>query len=284
MAELFGVHLVTATIARISQDCAELSQGFAADTIRDRVAAAPVKHVDETGFRIGGKTQRLHDASAIWLTFHRVSPKRASLLAHATGIAVHDHWKPLRRSERCAACAVQCHHLRELKALVKIEREDWARKMQRLRRRACHATNLAREQGVAVRPGLIMLIERCYDAILADGLAFHQAQPALIRAGAQSSRQAAAADRSAVAPECPQTGCNALSHRSARALHQQPRGTRRSGDESAAEDLRGFRSDDGARDFAVVRSVLPAARKQGWDILHTLTSDPLRLIAQLKLG
>jgi transposase len=40
MADLFGVHLVTATIARISQDCAERFGGFA-DTIRDRVAAAP---------------------------------------------------------------------------------------------------------------------------------------------------------------------------------------------------------------------------------------------------
>jgi transposase len=40
------------------------------------------------------------------------------------------------------------HHLRELKALLEIEKEDWARKMQRLLRRACHAINLAREQGV----------------------------------------------------------------------------------------------------------------------------------------
>jgi transposase len=34
------------------------------------------------------------------------------------------------------------HHLRELKALVEIEKEDWARKMQRLLRRGCHLANL----------------------------------------------------------------------------------------------------------------------------------------------
>jgi transposase len=50
MADLFGVHLVTATIARISHDCAERFQGFA-DAVRDRVAVAPVKHMDETGWR-----------------------------------------------------------------------------------------------------------------------------------------------------------------------------------------------------------------------------------------
>ena len=71
------------------------------------------------------------------------------------------------------------HHLRELKALVEIEKEDWAHKMQRLLRRACHATNLAREQGVPLKPGLIALFDRGYDAILAEGMAFHEAQPRL---------------------------------------------------------------------------------------------------------
>src|SRR6202521_70255 len=93
MADLFGVHLVTATIGRISQDCAERFQRFA-DAVRDHVAAAPVKHMDETGFRIGGKTQWLHIASTIWLTFYRVSARRGSLPADLTGTVVHDHWKP----------------------------------------------------------------------------------------------------------------------------------------------------------------------------------------------
>ena len=177
MADLFGVQLVTATIARISQDCAERFQGFA-DAVRDQVAAAPVKHMDETGFRIGGKTQWLHIASTIWLTFYRISAKRGSLLANVTGIVVHDHWKPYYTMNGVLHALCNAHHLRELKALVEIEKEDWARKMQRLLRRACHAANLARERGVPLKPGLIALIERCYDAILADGLAFHEAQPA----------------------------------------------------------------------------------------------------------
>ena len=73
------------------------------------------------------------------------------------------------------------HHLRELKALVEIEKEDWARKMQRLLRRACHAANLAREQGAPLKPSLIALTERRYDAVLAEGMAFHEAQTPLAR-------------------------------------------------------------------------------------------------------
>ena len=95
MADLFGVGLAGATIARISRDCAQRLRGFA-DTVRDRVAAAPARHLDETGFRIGGKTQWLHVACTFLMTFYRVSSKRGSLLANVAGIAVHDHWKPLR--------------------------------------------------------------------------------------------------------------------------------------------------------------------------------------------
>ena len=77
MADLFGVRLATATIARISHDCAERFQGFA-NVVRDQVAVAPVKHMDETGFRIGGKTQWLHIASTMLLTFYRVSKPGAA--------------------------------------------------------------------------------------------------------------------------------------------------------------------------------------------------------------
>src|SRR5271169_1325909 len=183
MADLFGVKLVTATIARISQDCAEGFQRFA-DALRDQVAAAPVKHMDETGFRIGGKTQWLHIASTVWLTFYRTAAKRGSLLANVTGIVVHDHWKPYYTMTGVLHALCNAHHLRELKALVEIEKEDWAGKMQRLLRRACHATNLARGRGVPLKSGLIALFERCYDAILTEGMAFHEAQPTLISAEA----------------------------------------------------------------------------------------------------
>ena len=107
MADLFGVELATATIARIGRDCAGRFQGLA-DAVRDHIAAAPVKHMGETGFRISGKTQWLHIASTAWLTFYRISPKRGSLLANVTGVVVHDHWKPYYNSDQRAARAVQC--------------------------------------------------------------------------------------------------------------------------------------------------------------------------------
>ena len=46
----------------------------------------------------------------------------------------------------------------------------------------------------------------------------------------------------------------------------------------------GFRCMEGAMDFAVIRSLLSTARKQGWDILQTLNADPAGLIANLRGG
>jgi transposase len=70
-------------------------------------------------------------------------------------------------------------HLRELKALVEIDKERWAQRMQRLLRRACHAVNLARVRGEPLKPRLIERFQRRYDAIAAAGLAFHEALPPL---------------------------------------------------------------------------------------------------------
>ena len=283
MADLFGVKLVTATIARISQDCAQRFQGFA-DALRDHVAAAPIKHMDETGFRIGGKTQWLHIASTVWLTFYRTAAKRGSLLANVTGIVVHDHWKPYYTMTGVLHALCNAHHLRELKALVEIEKEDWARKMQRLLRRACHLTNLAREQGVPLKPGLIALIERCYDTALAEGMAFHEGQPALAKTRRRGrpprrvghnlllrlSTRKQDVLRFLTDPSVPFT--NNLAEQDGRMmkLRQKISG--------------GFRSEDGAKDFAVIRSVLSTARKQNWNMLRTLTAESAHLMAAIRVA
>jgi transposase len=260
--------------------------------VRDHVAAAPVKHMDETGFRIGGKTQWLHIASTIWLTFYRVSPKRGSLLENVLGIVVHDHWKPYYTLKGVLHALCNAHHLRELQALVEIEKEDWARKMQRLLRRACHASNLAREQGVTLSPRFIALIERCYDAVLTEGFAFHEAQPALISTARKRRGRVPRRTghnlllrlrirkldvlRFLSDPTVPFT--NNLAERDGRMLEP------RSGSRLRQKISGGFRSIDGAEDFAVIRSLLSTARKQGWDILQALASRPDRLIAELQIA
>ncbi len=287
MSDLFGVHLVTATIAAMSRNCAERFQDFAA-FLRQQVAAAPVKHLDETGFRIGGKTLWLHIASTLRLTFYRISHKRSSLPENVTGIVVHDHWRPYFKLPGVLHALCNAHHLRELQALIEIDHEDWARKMRNLLRRACHAANLARQQNKPLPSPLIALIERSYDAILAQGLAFHNAQPALPRnigKGAGQGRTPRRIGHNLLLrlsnhkpdvlrflhnPEVPFTNNQAEQDARMMKLKQKISG--------------GFRSENGAKDFNVVRSLLSTARKQGWNMLNTLTANPHNLAETLQFN
>ncbi len=44
----------------------------------------------------------------------------------------------------------------------------------------------------------------------------------------------------------------------------------------------GFRSAQGAENFAILRSIIITARKQGWNIIEALTNPSDRLIATVK--
>ena len=177
--------------------------------------------------------------------------------------------------------------MRELQALVEIEHEDWARRMQVLLRRACHAANWARDEKAALSPRLIDLITRRYDAIVADGTAFHEAQPALAiklnhdgrpRGGRPPRRIGhnlllRLGDRKhdvlrfLTNPAVPFT--NNQAERDARMMKLRQKISA------------GFRSDQGASDFAVIRTMIGTAKKKGWDMIQSLIRDPQDLVAEL---
>ena len=287
LSDLFGLKIVPATIARMSAACAQRFLGFV-DAVRERVATARVKHMDETGFRIGGRTQWLHICSTALLTFYRIASKRGSLLSGVTGIVVHDHWKPYYTLKGVLHALCNAHHLRELKALVEIEKEEWAQKMQKLLRRACHAINLARERSERLKPPLIALFQRSYDRILKEGIAFHEAQPPLVRAPAHGERKHRGRQRRRV-------GHNLLLRLSTRkedVLRFLTDADVPFTNNQAERDGRmmkvkqkisgGFRSEEGANIFVTIRSVISTAKKQDWNVLETLSADPTALIQSLR--
>ena len=134
------------------------------------------------------------------------------------------------------------------------------------------------------------LCKRCYDTILAEGLAFRQAQPALTKAASRGRQPRRVGHnlllrlstrkpdmlRFLTDPSVPFT--NNLAEQDGRMLEP------RSGSRLRQKISGGFRSDNGARDFAVIRSVLSPARKQGWNMLRTLTAAPARLMADLPVA
>src|ERR1019366_5073585 len=180
------------------------------------------------------------------------------------------------------------HHLRKLKALIDIEKEDWARKMQRLLRRAAQVTNRARDRGVALKPRLVERFECCYDAILAEGLAFHETQPPLAPATTTAGRK----HRGRIPRR---TGHNLLLRLSTRKqdtlrfLHDPAVPFTNNQAERDGRMMKvkqkisgGFRCHASAADFAVIRSFISTAKKQGWDIIQALTHDPKCRLASLR--
>jgi len=281
MADLFGVKLAAATIARMSVVCANHFRGFV-DVVCQFIKAAAVKCLDETGFRIGGKTKWLHIAATKWLTFYRVDPKRGSLLDGLLGIVVHDHWKPYYKLKGVIHALCNAHHLRELRALFETGDEPWALRMFHLLRRASHAVNLACQRGEPLRQSLIDRFTRRYNEIVAEGIAFHEAQIPLPTSGSRGRAprrpghnlllrlQEHQGDvlRFLNDPRVPFT--NNLAEQAARMmkLKQKISG--------------GFRSEQGALDFATIRSLISTAKKQGWNVIDTLTQSSETLLNKLR--
>jgi transposase len=179
--------------------------------------------------------------------------------------------------------------LRELKALMEIEKEAWAFEMYHFLRRACHAVNAAKEQGLTLTPELIAWLQKRYDRIVAKGLAFHESQPRPVQRTQSNGKKARGRRRR-------RTGHNLLLRLQGRrddVLRFLTDFTVPFTNNLAEQALRMmkvrlkisgcFRSADGAKDFVTLRTILATARKQGWNLLETLQESPDALIRKLRV-
>jgi transposase len=266
-SDLYGVQLATATLTGYNQLAFDALASFEEAVLSD-VKSAAVKNLDETGFRVAGKTQWLHVASTKTATYYHVSPKRKSLLDGLLGTVVHDHWKSYYNLEGVEHGLCNQHHLRELKSLIEHEKELWATGMSRLLRvalrcRHFHGTNI-------IPAARVSRITRIYNKLIKQGLAFHEAQPPLPCKGKQGRQPR-------------RTGHNLL----LRLLHYKQDVLRFLHDPAvpftnndAERDLRmmkckqkisgGFRSDNGAAMFARIRGFISTVRKQGFNVLSAI--------------
>ena len=286
MNDLFGAKgLCSASVVAWGTAKAEALTPFV-EQIGKLLGAAPVRHLDETGFRIGGKTQWLHVLSSPLLTQYRSCEKRGSLPRKLQGgVIVHDHFKPYYTLAGVSHALCNAHHLRELKALIEIEKEPWALKMFRLLLLANKAVRRTKEAGANVLPERIKRrILALYDAIVMRGWIFHEQLPPLAK-----PREDRRGGRQAHRP-----GFNLL-RRLRDFKHDVLRFIENFAvpftNNQAEQDVRmmkvkmkisgGFRTKAGADTFAALRSTISTARKQGWNILSSLLSPSESLISAL---
>ena len=287
---LFGARVSPATLGSMSRRAAARLRAAAGHVETLAAAWARVKHLDETGLRIGGRTRWLHVMCTspdrvrgrLLLAAYRVSERRGAVPEGVSGVTVHDHWQcywPMAGVEH-ALC--NAHHLRELQALVEFDKEDWARRLQRHLLRARRVARLARERDMAVPGRLLARLARGYDRLLVEALAFHESQPPLSSPGRRGTPR------------------RRKGHNLALRLHERRDETLRFltdpgvpfTNNEAERDLRmmklrqkisgGFRSRRDADDFAILRTVIATAQKQGRNVLKTLTGSPDSFIGEIR--
>lgn len=268
-SDLYNIQLATATLTGYNRIAFDALAPYE-EAILSQVKIAAVKNLDETGFRVAGKTQWLHVASTKTATYYHVSPKRKSLLDGLSGTVVHDHWKSYYNLHGVEHGLCNQHHLRELKSIMEHEKEPWATAMTRLLRVALRCRHFYGPN--AIPAGRIKRLTSIYDKIIKHGLIFHEAQtplPCKGKRGRQPRR----------------IGHNLI----LRLLHYKPDVLRFLHDSAvpftnndAERDLRmmkckqkisgGFRSAQGAEQFARIRGFISTVRKQGLNVLNSIQS------------
>jgi transposase len=284
MSDMFGAPLVcpASVVAWVAKKAEELTPVY--ERIGERVAAEKVRCLDETGYRIGGKLHWLHTTSSVCFTFYRAGEKRGDIPRNLKGgVIVHDHFKPYNGLLDVYHAFCNAHILRELEALIEFEKEPWAELMRAVLREANVAVRAAREAGKkALPPEQVEAFVERYWAAVRMGLRHHRGLPALETKSKTRGRRKQRPGHNLL---------DRLKKFKAETLRFLTDFDVPFTNNLAEQDLRMmkvkmkisgcFRTLEGARIFALLRSVVSTARKQRYNILQVLTATPERLMQSL---
>ena len=274
IGDLFGLPISEATVVTACADAKECLQPTV-DAIAASFRAVPVAHADETGLKISGSLYWMHflvTTLVTWMGFHKKRGAEAmialNIIPTFRGTLVHDGWDSYRNKDfLCMHALCNAHHLRELIYLFEEQRQAWAGRMIDLLREACHEVNQALEGSLSEER--IGWYRTAYERILCEGERDH---PRAERSGKRGrTKQSKATNllgrlrehaddvwRFASDPNVPFT--NNLAEQAVRMpkVKQKVSG--------------GFRTEQGAQSFCVIRSYLATMRKQGINLFDALTS------------
>jgi transposase len=254
--DVFSLKIASATVVKCGASLATILTPWKQD-VEAQLAASHVKHLDETGLRVEKKNRWLHVMSNEYATVYRVSIKRGEMFQNLVGTIIHDCFSSYYALVALLHGLCNAHILRELKAISQFEKEAWAGRMAIL---LCFA-NKNREKEERVN--------RIYDDIVAKGLNYHEALEPL-KQGKRGRKKR-------------RVGHNLLIR-----LRDRKDDILRFLSDSmvaftnnlAEQDLRmmkvkmkisgGFRTSQGAENFATIRSFISTCRKQNINIFQAI--------------
>jgi hypothetical protein len=269
LRDLLGVPISGGTIKNIMRQLAGKS-GESIHEIKANLHLSPTLNVDETGGRIAGKTQWFHVASNSKYTLMTAHAKRGKegssaggILPEYKGVLVHDCWKPYFSFDKSEHALCSAHLLRELNALIE-QKHLWASKMKDLLLEMKNVVDRCKNLGESELPQYYReKFESSYDAVLA------QADAGITKS---STRKKSKAENLLLR----------LVQYKAEILRFTNNFDVPFDNNQAERDVRnvkvkqkvsgGFRSDNGADDYAATVSVIGTVIKHGKSVLHSVSS------------
>ncbi len=243
------------------------------EIIKERLIACNVLGADETGCRINGKLSWMQVFSNSQYTLFGLNNKRGSLdademdiLTFFTGILVHDHFKAYYGYKVISHAECNVHILRYLQAVIEIMKHPWATDMAKFLREANKLKKNYLSRGInSIDEDELNSIFASYDKILEEGKAqyaeatknkinipYYNEERLLLKRLAEYKDEHL---RFLTNFEVPFD--NNGSERDIRLFKNK---TKVSG---------GFRSEDGARNYAIIASYISTLRKQNLNFYLT---------------
>ncbi len=272
--DLFGHALSSSFLVNNNQRFANNVQPFIED-LKAKLIRQPVLHADETGFYFEGMRNWLHTISTEKHSYYAVHTKRGTeamndinILPNYKGELVHDFWKSYHDFD-CGHGLCNVHHLRDLTFCHEIEKSSWAGQAKQILLDLHAKVMMVKEQGQnALSKGQMQYWSRKYDDLMDQGLRMHPVAKKQKgkRGVAKKSKTQNMIERFinckdqvlAFAKNFLIPFGNNIAEQAIRMM-------------KVKQKISGcFRSQQGAQDFAAIRSYIATMKKQGISIIEAL--------------
>lgn len=274
--DLFGHSLSSAFLVNNNSRCAAGLESFIHE-LKMILQRQPVLHADETGFYFEDNRNWLHtistDQHSLYVPHHKRGTEAMhdiNVLPGYEGILVHDFWKSYNEFN-CSHALCNVHHLRDLTFCHEIEKSSWAGQVKQMLL-DLHAKVIPAKQAGAtsLSKGQIYYWSKKYDDLMNEGLRMHPVPKKqkgkrgtvkksktqnMIKRFVDCKEQILAFAKNFLVPFG-----NNIAEQAIRMM-------------KVKQKISGcFRSEQGAKDFAVIRSYIATMKKQGHSIMQALAA------------
>jgi transposase len=136
--DLYDHELSVGTLVNFNNKCYTKLEPIE-DNLKEELINSKIIHFDETGLKVEGNNYWMHVASNEELTYYTAHKRRgkeaidtAGVLPEFKNVAIHDCWKSYDQYGECSHAVCNAHIMRELNAIIELEKQKWAEPFKRL--------------------------------------------------------------------------------------------------------------------------------------------------------